>query len=365
VGIPFAADPGWSIEGIARVGEENREYAFRAIPTHAPSSVHPVPRASLSRALADHPFLERDPARSGWLRVKRGSWDVAGWLVLPEGFGLQIAAGTTLRFEKGAGLVATGPLDLRGRPGAPVVLEGRSSSAGSAEWGGLVVLSSEAASRWSHVVVRNTAGVRRGSWVLTGGVTFRRSEVEISDSLFEGSRAEDALNLVRSRFTLRESDFRNARSDALDADFCEGRVEGGVIRYVGGDGIDVAGTRIEVDGVHLGQVRDKALSVGEGSSLRARELRVESSGIGVASKDGSRSFVDDSRFEKIGRVALAAYVKKPLFGPAELVAEKVEIDARSRSALAQLGSRVSIDGTEVPPEPLDVAELYDSGSENP
>ncbi len=357
---PVRAEPGWSVRGIARVGSGDRDYPFRAQASFPASSESPVPRATLSEALAEHLFLELDPADAGWLRVKPGTWNVEGWLVLPQGFGLRVAAGTRLRFEPGAALVARGPLDFRGERDAPVVLEAQPQAARAGSWRGLVVLSSDRPSYWSHVVVRNTTGVARENWILTGGVTFRLAEVELSDSLFDGSQAEDALNLIRSEFELHRVEFRDAASDALDADFCRGRIDGGSVRRIGGDGIDVGGSQIEVDGVHFEGIRDKALSVGEGSRLRARHLRVESTGIGLASKDASDSFVADSSFENIERIALMAYVKKTMFGGSELVAEDVRIDSRGRVALAQLGSRIRLNGAEVPPEALDVAALYES-----
>lgn len=357
---PAADGSNWSVAGVAMVGSDQRRYPFRAHAAFPALSESPVPRVTLAQALDEHSFLERDPGDPGWLRAKPGTWDVVGWLVLPENFGLRLAAGTTLRFEEAAALVARGPLDFRGEHGAPVVLEAQPRPAEAGVWGGVLVLSSEEPSFWSHVVVRNTTGVARGNWMLTGGVTFRRADVELSDSLFDGSRAEDELNLIRSRFTLRRVEFRDAASDALDADFCEGRIEGGAVRRAGGDGIDLGGAQVEIDAAHFEGVRDKALSVGEGSTLRARNLRVESSRIGLASKDASQSFVEASSFENIEFVALAAYVKKRRFGGAELVAENVQIDTAGRIALAQQGSRVSLNGAEVLPESVDVADLYES-----
>jgi hypothetical protein len=362
---PPGAGSDWGVAGTVKVQGGDREYPFRARASFPASSTNPVPRATLTEALKRHAFLERDPTDASWLRVKPGTWNVDGWLVVPEGLGLRAVAGTTLRFETDAALVARGPLDFRGNRGAPVVLEAQPQPVQSGYWMGLVVLSSEKPSLWSHVVVRNTTGVARDDWMLTGGVTFRQAEVELSDSVFDGSLAEDALNLIRSQFTLRRVEFYDAASDALDADYCKGRIEGGEFRGIGGDGIDVGGTQIEIDGAHFERIRDKALSIGEGSSLRARGLKVESSGIGLASKDASHSFVEDSSFQNIEQIALVAYVKKEVFGGAELIAKNVRIDTRGRAALVQLGSRISLNGTEITAESIDVAELYKSGVATP
>ena len=53
--------------------------------------------------------------------------------------------------------------------------------------------------------------------------------------------------------------------------------------------------------------------------------------------------------------------QKSLFVWAELVAKNVSIRNSGRDALAQIGSRIWLDGVEVEPEPLDVEALYEIG----
>ena len=106
----------------------------------------------------------------------------------------------------------------------------------------------------------------------------------------------------------------------------------------------------------------QAISVGEGSHVAIRDVRVTDAAIGVASKDRSRTRVESSTFSGIEHAALMAYVKKPQYGPAEIEASGVHIEGARREAVAQLGSRISLDGRTVEPEPLDVDALYDSGA---
>jgi hypothetical protein len=66
------------------------------------------------------------------------------------------------------------------------------------------------------------------------------------------------------------------------------------------------------------------------------------------------------------RVAgLMAYTKKPAYGPAQLDANRVTITGDGRKAIAQLGSRITIDGVRVASEPLDVDALYDAAASAP
>jgi hypothetical protein len=178
---------------------------------------------------------------------------------------------------------------------------------------------------------------------------------------FEGNRAEDALNLIRSDFELSRVSIRDTPSDGLDADFCRGDIDGGIFRDIGGDAIDVSGSRVEVRNVTLRNVRDKALSVGEGSHLRAQNVTIRSSGTALASKDASLAVIEDSTLSEIHRAALMAYVKKPVYGPAAIDSRRLHLDRVHETALAQTGSRIAVDGVRVEPRRMDAREFYRAG----
>jgi len=258
-------------------------------------------------------------------------------------------------------LLGTGPLRFRGSEADPVVLEGIPAGPRAGTWQGIVGLTSEAPHEWVHVIVRNTAGIDRDGWRLTGGVTLRASEVRIESSAFAGSRAEDALNLVRSRFAFRDLSILEASSDAFDCDFCDGQVIGGRISGIGGDGIDVSGSVVTVEGVALEDIRDKAISVGEGSHLVARRVHIRKVGTAVAGKDGSDVIFEDSKVEDVRHVAIMAYTKKPEYGPGRVNARNIQMDRVGRKAVAQHGSRIQIDGVEQTPEDVDTEALYERG----
>jgi hypothetical protein len=348
------------IEGVARVRGQSRGYRFRAVAYDPPLPRNPVPRATLEEVLAQHPFLIHD-AGADVLSARPGSWSVRGSLVVPDGMGLRLPAGTTLRFEAREGLLATGPLSFEGSEGEPVILEGPAGENPSELWSGVALLGSERPSRWSLVEVRGTGGFERDGWLLDSGVLFHRAPVELANCRLSGNRAEDALNIVRARFALENVEILDAASDAFDADFAEGTVEGGAIARIGGDGIDVSGSEVRLRGVRLSEIRDKAVSVGEESRLTASALTIEKAGTGFASKDNSRGEIRDSAISEIAHVALMAYVKKPQYGPAELEARDNRISGVGRLAIAQTGSRVVVNGSPVPEEDIDVDRLYKEG----
>jgi hypothetical protein len=318
---------------------------------------HPIDTASLEETLEAHPFLAWDEM-NGRLRMAPGDRLVAGSLVLPAGVGLELGPGTTLRFEKGEALIASGPLIFLGSPEAPVILQGASADS---LWSGIVALHSDETHRWKNVIVRNTSGIARGGWTLTGGVTLRDARIHIEDSLFESNRCEDALNIVRSEFELINVRIVDTPSDAFDGDFVSGRIVGGSYEDIGGDGIDVSGSEVRIEGVQMQRVRDKAFSLGERSRAQISNVRVADAGTAVASKDASLTEVSDSEFERIRYTAIMAYVKKPEYGPSEVIARNVILKEVGADALAQLGSRMTLNGVEIAPEAIDIDELYERG----
>ncbi|MDH3213664.1 MAG: right-handed parallel beta-helix repeat-containing protein, partial [Myxococcales bacterium] len=365
VRIDFRPDPGVDdelpdVEGVATVQGQSHRYPFRAVPYVPPLRRSPVPRATLAEALAQHPFLSHD-AGSGVLVAEPGTWRVRGSLVLPSGLGLRLPAGTTLRFGPGEGLIATGPLHFAGEAGAPVRLQGPAGDESREPWAGVAVLESERPSHWAHVHVLQTGGFERDGWSIDAGVVFRRADVTMEHCRIAGNRSEDALNVIRSHFVLSDLEIVDSASDALDSDFSEGRIEGGRISRVGGDGIDVSESEVHLSGVHLSEIRDKAVSVGERSRLTASGLEISRSGTAFVSKDRSHGEIRDSQIFEIAHTALMAYVKKAEYGPAELEASGNSITRVQRVALAQTGSRVVIDGRRVPEEDVDVARLYEKG----
>jgi hypothetical protein len=311
----------------------------------------------LPDALNAHPFLQWDESVER-LRIPPGNWHVAGSLRLPDGIGLEIRPGTTLRFEEGQALIASGPLIFQGSSDSPIIFQGID---GESIWGGIVVLHSDEGHDWKNVIIRNTGGIEHGSWVLTGGVTLRESHVRIEDSLFESNQCEDALNLVHSEFELINVRFVDTPSDAFDGDFVTGRIVGGSYEDVGGDAIDVSGAEIEIRDVSLTRIHDKALSIGEGSHATISRVRVEGAGTALATKDASRTEISDSEFSNIEFTAIMAYVKKPEYGPSEIIAENVVFLDVGRQCLAQIGSQVRLNHVEVEPEEIDIKGLYDSG----
>lgn len=310
---------------------------------------------ALAEALAQHPYLRAD-AEPQMLTISPGVWNVTGDLLLPEGYGLRLAPGTTLNFGPENFLLATGPLLFEGAAGAPIILRPQEE-----KWRGIVVMNAGQTSLWRYVTVQDTDAINHQGWMMTGGITFYRSSIRLEYSRILGTQAEDGLNVIRARFEFVDSEFAGTRSDAFDADFGQGVIERCVFHDIGADAIDVSGSDIQVRDVRLVNLGDKGLSVGEMSRLTAERLSIENADFGVVSKDSSQVSISDVTIQAARIAGLAAYIKKPSYGPASITAERitfVNVPAE-RQTLVQTGSWIDLDGARIWGVDVDIDALYE------
>ncbi|MBT5471093.1 MAG: hypothetical protein HOK41_10870, partial [Nitrospina sp.] len=344
-------------------GEEELRLVWSELDT--PDLKTPIlPTYNLQETLAFHTFLKYSEDDKK-LQVLPGDWKVSEWIVVPEFLRLEIPKGTTLRFDKTVGLLAKGPVLITGTEKEPVVLTGSIPFSKEDTWPGIALLKASKPSDWAFVRIENTSGVKKGEWELTGGVNFYEAEIKMNHVAFLGNRAEDALNIVRSKFELKSVMIKNTTSDAFDSDFSQGTIENSVFENIGskggGDGIDVSGSEIRVKETYFINISDKALSVGENSHMKASGVNIENVSIGAASKDGSRLLLSNSKMTGIKKAGLMAYIKKTEYGPAEITVEGLEYNSKTKKAISQKGNKIIIGGKEIQANDLNVQELYASG----
>lgn len=336
--------------------ERSERLAFRRKPDHDATAGRPA-APTLAEALERHPYLRHDAER-GRLVVLPGVHDVQEDLVLPSGFPLEIGPATTLRFPARAMLLADAPLFFAGSPREPVVLE---PLEGADSWDGIVVLSAPGRSEWTNVVVRRTHAVARGGWLMTGGITFYRSPLTLRAVRFEGTQAEDGLNVFGTDLLFEKVTFSGCASDSFDGDFVTGEVRDCTFEDGKADGLDVSGSDVRVVNCRFLRLGDKGCSIGERSRARIEGGIAEDVGLGVASKDDSDVELSGMTI-RARHYALAAFVKKPEYGPARLVARALTIlPGATGTAIAQTGCTIELDGTRVPTQDIDIEASYEEG----
>lgn len=349
-GFPLPAGAGWNQGDMAAL-KVHYKILGASEPRHQtvfpwPVETQPVPNSnSYDRTLGstdqfDFLVVNEDQRT---ISIPPGSWTVTKALVIPEGYSFVIEAGANITLKGSGRLVSYSPLEWRGSSDRPIVIEAAPEGGG-----GVTVLQAAGVSRVSHVVFKNLHAWDDKERSLSGAVSFFEAPVEIHDSQFIGSRAEDALNIVRARFELINVLFDKSESDAFDADFTTGRIVRTSFLDSGNDAIDVSGSRVTIDGLVIRRVSDKALSVGENSEVLVDNLDIEGAELAITSKDLSKIRITDGVIRN-SRVGLLAYKKKPEFGPGSIVAKRLKLENVEVEYLVEPGSKVEVNGDSISP----------------
>ena len=176
------------------------------------------------------------------------------------------------------------------------------------------------------------------------------------------SLGEDALNVIGAEVTLTATVFADTASDAFDGDFTRGRIADCRFLDIAGDAIDVSGSTMLVTRVDIRRVGDKAISAGEKSTIEVSAVTVVQGRMGLVSKDDSVLRADDVEIRDTA-IGLAAYIKKPGYGPATIEAGRVVFSNVPDTAIVQTACRITVGGVAQPTRELDVEALYASTNE--
>jgi len=176
-------------------------------------------------------------------------------------------------------------------------------------------------------------------------------------------KCEDGLNIVNSNFIVDFAEFNETYSDAIDVDFGNGVFQNILMDNIGyaggGDGLDVSGSIVIVEGALFDDVGDKAISVGEGSNLTLKNTIIQNSLVGVASKDGSTAIIKDVKIHNSGLFDLMAYRKKPEYDfPRLTISDKDS--GEGYSVFAETGATVARGNYIFPTNEIDVDDLYEN-----
>lgn len=318
--------------------------AVRSTPVLPETTVEDVARVAPAARIDTSAHTVTFPA--GTHRVRES-------LVLPPGYSLVAGPGVQLRFAANTVLMVRGGCAIDGSEAAPVVFEPEAR-----DWAGFVVLAGGAHCSLTHLVVRKTHGVALGEWGSTGGTTIYDANLQLAHSRFEGSGAEDTINMIRSGITLQDVQLSDTHSDAIDCDFSHGTAQDVRMRHVGADGLDTSGCKLDVRDLSVDGGGDKAVSCGEKSTLLITNLRATGTKWGAAAKDGSTCTLRGVELSRVRAAALLAFRKKPEYPPATLDARDVKLDHVSERYWLQEGHTLLLEGQALPPTKFDLAAIY-------
>ncbi len=295
-------------------------------------------------------FTFIDKLDENMYEIKQGSWTVNKPIIVDGD--LHISPGTNLRFAKNAYIIIKGSLTAIGEESNPIILKAAFDS-----WKGVYVLNAGKKSHLKNVNISNISSLEDGLLKLTGGITFYKSDVDIENVKISNVKAEDAINIVESVFSLNSVFIDNTFSDGLDSDFSNGSVTDSKFSTIGGDALDFSGSHASITNTSATNVIDKAVSAGEKSTLNIKNSQFINIGIGVASKDGSVVNVSNTSMLDYKLYAAMSYIKKDFYGSPKINISNSTV-SNDNAYIRQQGTSMIVDNIKILESEISVKKLY-------
>jgi hypothetical protein len=214
--------------------------------------------------------------------------------------------------------------------------------------GGLIISDSSNKSFFKNVNFAYLGGLKKNlgdinkQYSLLGSINFYESEISIEDCKFNNIYSEDALNIINSNFTLDNIFFSKNYSDGIDIDFGKGSIKNSKFMNIGNDAIDISGAKVKVLKVNINKVGDKMISVGENANVIINNLNGKNAHVGIASKDGSLTKINNVSIQNT-QIAISAYQKKSEYLKAKIIASNLEIKDSNLKWLTDLNSEIFVE----------------------
>ncbi len=179
--------------------------------------------------------------------------------------------------------------------------------------------------------------------LLDGGLNFINSNIEINKLSSNYSIAEDAINIINSKLNANNINIYDTKSDAFDSDFSEFSIKKLNCKVIGNDCLDTSFSKGNIIEMDSKKINDKAISIGEKSSIDIDNVSIVDSEIGIVSKDLSKLKVNNYKFTNV-KLPIVSFIKKEEFGIPEIKIKNNIPNLKEESLLISNDSKVSING---------------------
>tara|TARA_X000001036_G_scaffold438960_1_gene488309 strand:+ start:1766 stop:4135 length:2370 start_codon:yes stop_codon:yes gene_type:complete len=147
---------------------------------------------------------------------------------------------------------------------------------------------------------------------LTGCLSFINVYFKNINLYANNSSCEDTINFINTTGSINKVSIENSFSDALDADFSELKINNLEISSAINDCTDFSAGQYELINLKLKNCGDKAISIGEKSNVKIKNIDIDKADIGIATKDSSVLTLHNASLKNL-RTCVSAYKKKQEF----------------------------------------------------
>jgi len=291
-----------------------------------------------SRPLTEYSFIKKLP-KNGY-EIQGGRHEINSRVEFPKNSILVINPGAELIFKKGGGLLSYSVVSALGNKVKPIRMVGRPGNLG------IQVMNAGDGSQFEYCEFVGIGLEDSEENQYTGGVTVYESNSMFKNCAFNKTASEDALNVIRAKVEMLNCVFNDNYSDALDLDFCTGKISNSIFNRTGNDGIDFSGSNIELNSIRINSTGDKGISIGERSVVVLSDVSIANASMGITVKDlsvveGNSIEIDDVQY------GIAVFQKKKEFGGAHPSFKDVRFKDTKDKWLIEQGSSLEIDGERI------------------
>tara|TARA_B100000902_G_scaffold356254_1_gene369769 strand:+ start:827 stop:3433 length:2607 start_codon:yes stop_codon:yes gene_type:complete len=245
------------------------------------------------------------------LMLKKNILEFKESVYIPKNYKVKISPSQKIILLNGATIYSNSPWEAIGDETNKILIAGRSNNYG----GGLIITDTNEKSVFNYVDFEYLDGFKKNphiGGIIMGAVNFNNTQVLLKNIFVNNIDTEDSINIFNSRFDIENCYFSNIFSDAIDFDFSEGKAKNIEFNSIGNDALDFSGSKAIIEDILFNRIGDKVVSVGENSRVKIFNLVGKNSLIGVASKDGSNTYVENIKFFNVD-YPFAAYKKKEVY----------------------------------------------------
>ncbi len=282
--------------------------------------------------------------------IKSGKQVIASDLVIPEGYKVFASGGVSFDLKNKSKIISHSSLFFSGNEDDPITFESTDSSSQGIE------IINAPPSKLDYVTFKNMQKVHDEQWSRTGAITFHQSQVDFSNCSFYNSKAEDAVNLIRSDFSFKYCLFHGMHDDALDIDFSKGSITSTVFENCKENALDITMSDVKVKSVYINGSDNKGINCKAGAQLRGEDIKIVNSNIAISAEDLSIVDIKNVTISD-AKYGLAAYKNKPGGGHPTIQISKITFTKVKKNVLKEKKSSVVIDGKESSEEVNDVEIL--------
>jgi hypothetical protein len=256
-------------------------------------------------------------------------------LIIPAGYKVIANEGVSIDLKNRSKIISYAPVHFSGTEELPVVIHSSDSTGG-----GFVLLTTVEKSVFKHMVVKKFRSITDEQWKRSGIITCYESPVEFIQCDFYELKAKDAIQVIRSDFSVIDCNFIGVPHKALSLDFSKGLISGCTFTACG-TAMEASASSVELKTLLITGSANKALQLKEGSQLRGMNVTIKTSHIAIAAED----MVDISiRAVIISNCDVGLMTRKKNSSSLPVVNITGTLDQTKRNYVLQKNSTVHVNG---------------------